>query len=141
MASADASGYGTNNPKSVLNAAASSLTTKQIIDIYETSIKELRDYLLPIVGGTAMEAIIRNAVRANKSEFPFLANLSVGMTEISLEPLKSEAISPADLLRAIFEFMQSIIELLTELTGDILAQKAKALASEIANRLGEDHHD
>lgn len=133
------SGSDPQNNEASTSKSGSGLTKNQIIDIFEASFNELREYLSPIMGSTALSAIFRNAVRENKSRFPFLAGLQTDDSGFSLEPLKNEQITPGELLQAIFEFMQSIIELLTELTGDVLAKKARVLVSDIANQLGEDH--
>ena len=116
------------------------LSNTQVMEIFETSFNQLRDYLLPIVGPVALGAIFRNAVRENKAKFPFLMDVTTGDTEISPDTTNLKNIPSEELLQGFFAFLQSIIGLLTELTGDVLAGKAKTLLSAVANQLGEDHH-
>ena len=118
-----------------------SLTAEQILEIFEPSFMELKEYLLPIVGSTAFEAIFRNAIRENKGQYPFLTSLSISASGLNLEVLKKEPIPPSTLLQSIFLLMRSIIELLTELTGNVLANKAKLLVSEMANQLEDNPND
>ena len=119
------------------------METRRITDIFERSLSNLRDDLLPILGETTVDAIIRNAVRENLNRYHFLSSATINVHEISFANLHEEETSfePEELIAGILGFLQSIITLLTELTGDVLTRKAETLQEELQKSIKEGQSD
>ena len=109
------------------------LEPPEMLAAFQQFLGRLRDYLLPILGEATVDAIFRNAIRENVKRYKFLASSTINAAEISF-PMEGEArtvIEPGELFYCMLDFMQSIITLLTELTGDVLTRKVELLMADV----------
>ena len=115
------------------------VSNDQIIDIFEKSFAGLRSYLRPILGDTALEAILQNAIKDNEDKHPVLRNIELNHQGLASLKLREQAaqMDGGQLLSGIMDLMHSIITVLTVLTGDVLTRKVQKYVDDIHSHLRE----
>lgn len=115
----------------------SNLEVRTMTIIFEDFLKRFRDYLVPILGETTVDAILRNAIRENRKRYHFFNSVTIKVSKISFSEVHEggEGIDSRELLSGFLDFIQSIITLLTELTGDVLTRNVEILVNDLEKNI------
>ena len=109
----------------------------EIVLIFTELLQRLWDRLVALVGEAGTAAMFYSALRDAAGEHPFLKHIEVSEDEIRLEGLRENlaSLDRTTLRRAFLAYIDGIVALLIDLTGDILVRKVQPLITEFHEAL------
>lgn len=112
----------------------------EILSLFGDFFQKLWERLASMIGETATAAICRSAVVEAAREHAFLSDVEIGDAGIVLDRLREDPESPgrAELEGGLLVFVDAVMGLIIDLTGNILVRKVEPLVEQFRGRLGED---
>lgn len=110
---------------------------QEIVDIFRELLERLWERLASLIGENSTAAIFRSALLEASRNYPFLQGINVGSAGIRMERLREDlAAQERAVLRAgLLTFTDSVVALLTDLTGNILVRKVAPLVQHFHEEL------
>ena len=112
---------------------------QEIVDIFRELLERLWARLASLVGETATMAIFRSALWETTGPYAFLKGTKVSENGLRLDCLQENlaALDRATIRAGLLAFIDSIVALITDLTGDILVRKVQPLVEQFNQQLEE----
>ena len=112
---------------------------EEVVIIFRELLERLWNHLAGLIGETAVVAIFRSAEREVIHRYPFLGEMDVDEGGIRLDRLEAlvRDMDRSAVRDGFLMFLNSVITLLTDLTGDILVRKVDLLIGQFRERLEE----
>lgn len=112
---------------------------REIIDVFRELLERLWARLVHLIGESNTAAIFHSALNEAGSTAPFLQKITVNEQGLRMDGLVAEAddLTRTELRVALLTFTDSIVALLTDLTGDILVTKVAPLMQQFRREIGE----
>jgi hypothetical protein len=110
----------------------------EILEIYQDLFQTIWNRLQPTLGTVAVASICRSALAQGSQGHPLLKMIDIDELGIRTGGLreKLDSFEPRALRVDLLAFVDEILRLLTDLTGDILVGKIKPLVQDARQRMG-----
>lgn len=112
---------------------------REIIDVFQELLERLWVRLVYLIGESNTAAIFHSALQEAGRTAPFLHKIGVEEQGIRMNELIEEAsrLARSELRLALLAFTDSVVALLTDLTGDILVTKVAPLVQQLRSEIDE----
>jgi hypothetical protein len=110
----------------------------EIVDVFRGLVEQLWERLVMFIGDMATAAVFQSARREAMQDHPFLEGVSVDREGVRLDQLRENpgALDRAAVQAGFLAFLDGVVALLTDLTGDILMRKLGPLVEAFRAELG-----
>ncbi|HCO12404.1 MAG TPA: hypothetical protein DIT19_04175 [Desulfonauticus sp.] len=92
-----------------------------VLVIYGKIFKALGEKMEVLIGESASISVLRASWRLVKKEYPFLAHLNPSSLDLGV--FKTTEVASEELEKGLQEFLNTVLELFSDLVGGILTQK------------------
>lgn len=112
----------------------------RVADCFTEVLERSWERLAPLLGGVATAAVLRSTRRSVEHDHPLLAAVEADGAGLRLGRLRPACLAagPAACRAACVAFVDALLALLVDLTGDILAARVAPIVDEARARLGEE---
>lgn len=104
--------------------------TQELIDLFLKLYSRIWTKIVPILGLISTKTVFKNAIIESSKKFQFLAEINLYDDGLKI-PIDLSSKEYRILLEGFFLLTEQTLELMTDLTGDILVEKIKPFLDEI----------
>ena len=126
-------------PGEVVEEAEMEKASLEIIGVFRDLVGQLWGQLVLFIGDMATAAIFQSARREVMQTYAFLKAVNVDREGVCLDQLRGNptALNPPTARAGFLAFLDEVVALLTDLTGDILVRNFEPLVEQFRAELGE----
>ncbi len=108
----------------------------EVVDIFQALNKNIQTKLTSLIGQDATNVIIRTAEKETAREYPFIQKL-ISNSQANEVQEKLKDIYYSDFRQGLMIFLDTLLEVLIDLTGSVLVNKVELVINDLKSQLME----